>query len=171
MRKRLFLQRLLSKRDEWEALVNRAGFARLSATPGVCGPWSIKEVLAQITVHEQYLADRLDEILHGETYLPARSLTQLEHFQTEFGYPDLGSSLLSSAYARRWAMEKYRNAPMDEVIEQEVDAFCDIINTLERLDVDQMLRHNLYVQVLRHTRELYAEHAQAIEQRLVRVKS
>lgn len=169
MRKRLFIQRLLMKRDAWEALVNRAGFAHLTAMPGICGVWSVKEVLAQLTLHEQYLADRLDEIAHGEAYTPAHTLAQLEAFQARFGYLDLGSRLLSSEYIQFWAVEKYRSVPIDEVVEQEIAAFCEIINSLEALEPDTLLRHKLYEQVVRHTSELYHTHSNAIAQRLVKV--
>ena len=171
MHHKLFIKRLLSKRDEWEALVNRVGFVHLTAMPGTCGIWSVKDVLAQITIHEQYLADRLDEIAQGENYTPAHNLPQLDTFLSRFGYPDLGSPLLSREYAHEWAVEKYRKVPIDEVIEQEIDAFCDIFHCLEALDNDRMLKHKLHARVARHTSELYHEHSNSIERWLVKVKA
>jgi hypothetical protein len=171
MRKRQFIRRLLLKRDDWEALINRVGFARLSAMPGLCGVWSVKDAIAQIAVHEQYLADRLDEIAHGENYTPAQSPAQLDSFLARFGYPDIGSPLLSETYTDNWAVEKFRGVPMDEVVEQEINAFCDIIRYLEILDSENMLRHKLYARVARHTSERYHEHANAIAQWFMKVKA
>ena len=52
MRKRLFIKRLLVKRDAWETLINRVGFARLNAMPGVCGSWSVKDILAHVMARQ-----------------------------------------------------------------------------------------------------------------------
>ncbi len=171
MRKRLFIRRLLLKRDDWEALINRVGFARLSAMPGLCGVWSVKDAIAQIAVHEQYLADRLDEIAHGETYTPAQSPAQLGRFLSHFGYPDIGSPLLSETYTDNWAVEKFRGVPIDEVVEQEINAFCDIVNSLEAVSNEQMLQHHLYQRVASHTYGHYREYARAIEHWMAQVKS
>ncbi|HSJ88711.1 MAG TPA: hypothetical protein VK909_15975, partial [Anaerolineales bacterium] len=92
--KQIFLGRLLRERDKLELLINRVGFARRLTLKGVIGKWSIKDILAHILAYEQYMADRMEEIIGNETYLPSKTQTALDAFLDEFGYPDFGSPLL-----------------------------------------------------------------------------
>ena len=85
MNKQLFISRLIREREKLELLVNRIGFTRKLTMPGVLGKWSVKDVIAHLLAHEQYLADRLEEILHGEVYLPCKTQTALDAFLDEFG--------------------------------------------------------------------------------------
>ena len=84
--KEIFLARLMSERDKFELLLNRVGYTRRMALKGVSGKWSIKDMLAHILAYEQYIADRLNEILHGEEYAPCRTQNALDAFLDEFGW-------------------------------------------------------------------------------------
>ena len=66
MTKNQFIGRLLHERDKLELLLNRVGFTRRMTIKGVSGKWSIKEILAHILAYEQYVADRMNEILLDE---------------------------------------------------------------------------------------------------------
>jgi hypothetical protein len=170
MRKRQFIKRLLAKRDEWEALINQVGFARLNTLPGVCGQWSVKDIVAHIMSYEQYIADRIAEIGHGEAYAPAQNQSQLDTFLARFGYPDFGSPLLNDDGPNAWIVEKYRNVPMEEVVAQEMNAFHAIVHSLEALSEGQILEHNLFERVAENSYEHYYEHARDIKRWLITVK-
>jgi hypothetical protein len=170
MRKRQFIKRLLAKRDEWEALINQVGFARLNTLAGVCGIWSVKDIVAHIMSYEQYIADRVAEITHGEMYAPAENQSQLDTFLARFGYPDFGSPLLDDDGPNAWIVEKYRNVPMEEVVAQEMNAFQAIINGLEALSEEQIIQHRLIERVAENSYEHFYEHARDIKRWLITVK-
>ena len=69
MTKAKLLETLRAKRAEWDAVLAEVPPAWL-AEPGVAGEWAVKDVVAHLTYHERWFADRLHEILRGETYVP-----------------------------------------------------------------------------------------------------
>ena len=107
-----FIKKLLIERDKFELLLNRVGFSRRMTLKGVSGKWSIKDILAHILAYEQYLADRMNEILQGEHYTPCKTQTALDAFLDEFGYPDFGSPLLDDDEPNTWVVERYQNDSM-----------------------------------------------------------
>lgn len=153
----------MHERDTFELLLNRVGYTRRMTLKGVAGKWSIKDVLAYILAYEQFIADRMVEILHGRQYIPCRTQTALDAFLDEFGYPDFGSPLLDDVYPREWLIEKHRNVSMDDVIAQELQAFATIISSLERLSEESLHQHNLYERISNHTYRLYRHHAAEIK--------
>ena len=161
--KRVFLTRLLQERDKFELLLNRAGYTRRMTLKGVAGKWSIKDVLALILTHEQFLADRMVEIANHEPYTPCRTQTALDAFLDEFGYPDFGSPLLDDTSPKEWVIERYRNISLDDVIAQELQAFTSIFASLEKLPEPVLARHNLYDRIAKHTWLHYREHTSGIK--------
>ena len=160
--KDIFLARLLRERDKFELLINRIGFRRQLTVPGVSGKWSIKDILAHLLGYEQYMADRLGEILHGESYVPCRTQNALDAFLDQFGYPDLGSPLLDEAACDTWIIEKYRSVSLEDVITQEMHAFASITDSLEKMTEDTISRHNLYERVASNTYKHYRQHSRDI---------
>jgi hypothetical protein len=61
-----FLDRLLSGREQWEALLARVP-AVLMTVPGATGIWSVKDVIAHIGAYERWTADQVEAGLRGET--------------------------------------------------------------------------------------------------------
>lgn len=161
--KEIFLARLMHERDKFELLLNRVGYARRMTLKGVSGKWSIKDMLAHILAYEQYIADRLHEILHGEEYAPCRTQNALDAFLDEYGYPDFGSSLLDIDGPNEWITEKYRNVSLDDVISQEIQAFAAIVAALEKTPEELMNRHHLYDRVANNTYRHYREHIAEIK--------
>ncbi len=159
----LFLERLIRERDKFELLLNRAGFSRHMTTNGVSGHWSIKDILAHILSYEQYMADRLEEIRHGQTHVPCKTQTALDAFREEYGYPDFGSPLLDSDGPNAWIVEKYRHIPLDEIVSQELQAFNAIYSALERMPESQLRYHDLFERVANNTYRHYHEHADDIK--------
>jgi hypothetical protein len=162
MSKTLFIHRLLLERDKFELLLNRVGYTRRMTLKGVAGKWSIKDILAHIWAYEQYLADRMQEIIHDKPYTPCKTEIALEAFLDEFGYPDFGSPILDDDSPNEWVIERYKSIPLDEVIAQEIETFSSIISALESMPEETISRHNLYNRVVKHTYEHYREHMREI---------
>jgi hypothetical protein len=156
--KQMFLARLMQERDRFELLLNRMGFARRMTVKGVSGKWSVKDVIAHILAYEQYIADRMDEILHGEEYVPCRTQNALAAFLDQYGYPDFGSPLLDDDVPNEWVAEKYKNVSLDEVVAQEIQAFASIVSSLEKIPEELINRHQLYDRVANNTFRHYREH-------------
>ena len=161
--KDIFLARLMRERDKFELLLNRVGYTRRMTLKGVAGKWSIKDVLAHILAFEQYLADRMHEILHDQPYTPCKTQTSLDAFLDEFSYPDFGSPLLDNEAPNEWVVEKYKNVSLDDVVSQEIQAFSSIISALEQMPEETITQHNLYNRVINHTYEHYREHMHDIK--------
>lgn len=169
----IFVERVLHERDRFEQLVNRVGYARRMTLQGVAGKWSVKDALACIWAHEQYLADRMHEILHGEPYTPCKSQSALDAFLDEFGYPDFGSPLLAADASSEWIVERYRHVSLDDLAAQEIETFCSILAALESMGEEALRQHNLYYRITQHTYERYREHAHSIRRwlRVNRIQS
>src|SRR5215208_4823478 len=156
--KAIFLARLMRERDKFELLLNRVGYARRMTLKGVSGKWSIKDMLAHVLAYEQYIADRINEIQHGESYVPCRTQNALDAFLDEYGYPDFGSPLLDDDGPNEWVTEKYKNVPLEDVITQEIQAFTSIITSLEKIPEEMIDQHHLYDRIANNTYRHYREH-------------
>jgi hypothetical protein len=161
--KEIFLARLMHERDKFELLLNRVGYTRRMTLKGVAGKWSIKDMLAHILAYEQYIADRMDEILRDEVYLPCRTQNALDAFLDEFGYPDFGSPLLDDDGPNEWIVEKYKNVSLDEVVTQEIQAFAAVVSSLEKISEEMLNQHNLYDRIANNTFLHYREHTADIK--------
>jgi hypothetical protein len=155
MNKVLFTSRLMQERDKFEILLNRVGFTRQMTMKGVSGSLSIKDMLADILTREQFIADRLSEILHGETYSPCTSHTALENFQNKYGYPDYESPLLEKEKRNHLVTYKHKNIGVDDIVEQELAAYMNILASLQKLTADQCLDHDLFHRIAEHTYKPY----------------
>jgi hypothetical protein len=161
--KKSFIARLLHERDRFELLLNRIGFTRRMTMKGVTGNWSIKDIVAHIWAYEQYIADRLHEIAHGEVYAPSKTHNALEAFCDSFGYPDFGSPLLTDDESNAWVYEQYKNVPLEEVVAQEIQAFTSIVKALEALPDGTIKHHNLLNRVADNTIHHYRAHIHDIK--------
>lgn len=161
--KEIFLARLMRERDKFELLLNRVGYSHRMTMKGVSGKWSIKDMLAHVLAYELYIADRVNEILEGEEYIPCKTQTALDAFLDEFGYPDFGSPLLDENGPYEWITEKYKNVALDDVISQEIQAFVAIVTTLESIPEEMMNQHRLYDRIADQTYRHYREHSAEIK--------
>jgi hypothetical protein len=69
MTKSRLLATLQAKRTEWEAVVADFPAAHLT-DPSVAKGWSVKDIIAHLAHYERWIAERLEEHLRGETYVP-----------------------------------------------------------------------------------------------------
>jgi hypothetical protein len=155
MNKIIFLPRLQRERDKFENLLNQVGFSRQMTMAGVFVNLSIKDLLADILAREQFIADRLSEILHGETYAPCASHTTFENFQKENGYPDYESPLCHREKINYFVIQKYKNIGLDDIVEQELAAYASIVASMLKLTHNQCLDHDLFHRVAEHTYKPY----------------
>jgi hypothetical protein len=159
VQKFVFVQRMQRERDKFELLLNRVGYSRRMTLNGVAGSWSVKDILAHILAYEQYIVDRMEEIHHGQDYVPCKTQTALDAFREEFGYPDFGSPLLDDDGPNAWVVEKYKTIPLDEIVAQELQAYSALMASLERMPEDELNRHDLFERVANNTYKHYREHA------------
>lgn len=155
MNKILLIERLQRERDKFESLLNRVGFSRQMTMKGVFGNLSVKDLLADILTREQFIADRLSEILHGDSYSPCASHTSLENFQKNYGYPDYESPLLDKEKPNHLVTHKHKNIGVDDIIEQELAAYANILTALQKLTNNQCLDHDLFHRIAEHTYKPY----------------
>lgn len=155
MNKSIFLERLQRERDKFELLLNRVGFARQLTIKGVSENLSIKDLLADILSREHFIADRLNEILHNEKYSPCTAYSEINDFQTQYGFPDYESSLIEKEKINHLVIYKYKNIALDEIISQELAAFENIISAFEKLSHNQCLDHDLFHRIAEHTYKPY----------------
>lgn len=162
MSKKLFIEKLYQERDRFELLLNRVGYTRRMTIKGVSGKWSIKDILAHILSYEQYMADRMNELLHNEIYLPCKTQTALDAFLDAFGYPDFGSPLLDDDTPNAWIISKYKNVSLEDVVAQELQAFSAIISTLEKMPEKMINQHNILERISNNTYKHYRDHIKDI---------
>ncbi len=154
----------MRERDKFELTLNRVGYTRRMTLKGVTEKWSIKDILAHILSYELYIADRMNEILHGQAYAPCKTQTALDAFLDEFGYPDFGSPLLDDDAPNAWVVEKYKNVSLEDVVAQEVQAFSSIVTMLEKMPQKLIDQHNLFDRIANNTYKHYREHLRDIRQ-------
>ena len=171
MNKSLFLERIQIERDKFELLLNRVGFARQMTIKGLYGNLSVKDLLADVLTREQFMADRLNEILHDLEYSPCTSHTALDKFQEEHGFPDYESPLLAGERHNPLVIYKYRNIGLDEIISQDLAAFSNILTVFEKLSHDECLDHDLYHRIAEHTYRPYRRATAEIQRWLKSIAS
>lgn len=163
MNKTLLLSRLQNERDHFELLLNRVGFSRRLTLRGVSGGLTVKDLLAEILTHEQFIADRLSEVLHGWNYSPSASFSALEAFQAQFGYPDFESPLYQKGGHDLSVLDAYKNIEFDEIVAEELALYSNILEFVKKLSHHQCLDHDLYHRVAEHTYRLYRRTGTMIE--------
>jgi hypothetical protein len=171
MNKILFLERLQNERDQFELLLNRIGFARQLTMRGVIGGLTVKDLVAEVLAHEQFIADRLSEIMHGETYAPSASFTALDNFQNHYGYPDYESPLIEKDKHDLFVIDAYKHIEFDEIVSQELAVFANILEAIEKLTQHQYLDHDLFHRIAEHTYRPYRRTGSLIHRWLKRIAS
>jgi hypothetical protein len=112
MTKPLLLETLRSKRAEWDALLAEVPESRMTE-PGVSGEWSVKDMIAHLTFHERWFADRMQEQLCGQSYTP-----------TELDFMD---------FDRRndLIFQQQRDRPLPDVLAESREAFRLLIEGIQ----------------------------------------
>jgi hypothetical protein len=171
MNKTILLERLQNERDQFELLLNRIGFTRQLTMRGVIAGLTVKDLVAEVLSHEQFIADRLSEILHGETYSPSASITALMNFKSEYGYPDYESPLVEKDKHDLLVLDTYKNIEFDEIVSEELAVYDNILEAIEKLSSHQFLDHGLFQRIAEHTYRPYRRAESLIQRWLKRIAS
>lgn len=167
MRKAQLIARMMIARDEWELLVNHVGSIRVGIG-GVSGHWSVKNIVAHVMTREQHLADRLAEIARGEIRRPCETWEAFDAFLEEYGFPDFESPLISADAANELVYEKYKNAAMNELVADELNAFSALLTGVRALSEEQINDLNLGPRIKHVTVDHYRHHMADIRKRFKR---
>lgn len=167
MHKAQLIARMMIAHDEWELLVNHVGSIRVGIG-GVSGHWSVKNVVAHVMTREQHLADRLAEIARGETYQPCFTWEEFDAFLEEYGFPDFASPLISVDAANELVYEKYKNAAMNELVADELNAFSALLMGVRALSEEQINDLDLGPRIKHVTVDHYRHHMADIRKRFKR---
>lgn len=112
MTKAKLLELLCSKRAEWDAVIAQVPQERMTE-PGAAGDWSVKDIVAHLTYHERWYADRMHEVLRGEAYKPA----ELDMMHWEQRNPII--------------YERYKDQPLEVVLSDSRQAFDRLIEGVQ----------------------------------------
>jgi hypothetical protein len=156
------LARLQHERDMFEALLNQVGFTRRMTMNSLEGGLSVKDLLADILCREQFIADRLNEISHGEKYAPSASHSTQEEFRENYGFPDYESPLCEKIKTDHLVVHRHKNIALDEIVSQEIAAYESILSGLAKLTYSQCLDHDVYHRIAEHTYRPYRRTAAEI---------
>ena len=139
---------LLKRLDKaWEAF--RASYAGLSDSelmePGVTDAWSVRDIIVHVTWWEEEALTHLPLILAGGR--PPR-------YSTTYGGIDAFNAQM---------MEQRRNLSLSEVLRQQDDTHCRLIEFIQSVPEDQYLRETRFRRRLRlDTYGHYPKHTEAI---------
>jgi len=112
MTKIKLLNTLYVKRAEWDALLATIPMEQMSR-PGVTGAWSVKDIVAHITYHECWYADRLHEMLHNEVYIPS-----------ELDFMDFDAR-------NERIFQQNRHHPVDAILAESRQAFQKLVDAVD----------------------------------------
>lgn len=119
MRKSELINRLHGQYLQWEALLSEIGPARMDQ-PGVNGDWSMKEMVAHLTVWNRWLVARMQAAQRGE---PEPSPPWPSHLETE---DDVNA----------WIYESNRGRTVREVLDESHQLFQQLLSVIEDLPDD-----------------------------------
>ena len=141
---------LLKRLDRaWEAL--KASYVGLSDSellePGVTGTWSVKDIIAHVTWWEEEALTHLPLILAGGR--PPR-------YSDRYGGIDAFNAQMA---------EGKRKLSLSEVLRQRDDTHCRLIDFIQSVPEDQIVRETRFRRRLRlDTYSHYPKHAEAIRE-------
>jgi hypothetical protein len=119
MNKSELLDWLQEEYQQWEALLDRIGPARMNQ-PGVNGDWSMKDIVAHLTGWNRRLADRLQAAQRSEPEPPPHWPAHLE------AEDDINA----------WIYESNRGQPVRKVLDETHQVFQQLLAVIEGLPDD-----------------------------------
>jgi hypothetical protein len=142
------MQQLLYKLETAWVDFNRSYFGLtndLMHVPGVTPGWSVKDILAHVTVWDAETLKALPMILEGRQPIPDLRA---------YGGLDAFNALMT---------EQNRHIPLPEILRQLDETHCQLLHYVESAPLDQIERETPFRQRLRmDTYSHYPEHARSI---------
>lgn len=122
MTKAKLLADLHHEQEQWEALLNQIGEARMDQ-PDVAGGWSIKDIVAHLTGWRQRTVARLQAAQHGED---------------DFAVP-WPAHLQTDDEINAWLYEANRNRSVHEVLDDSRQVFQQLVAVIEAFPEAELL--------------------------------
>lgn len=151
-------------RRPWLDLIAAAGSGRMERG-GAMGAWSLKDLAAHLAAYVQFSADRLEQRLHGETYIRSVDDDDLAAFAARYGVPDFGSPRLNDDMANGWVQERWAERPLDEALDYEAGQMARLVELVQQSPAALLAgpalvdaRESVAQAILSNTVEHYAEH-------------
>lgn len=120
MTKAALLDHIAASYARWLALIDQVPRARMTE-PGCTGEWSLKDVIAHITVFERLAADQLESAARGEA--PPSTPT--------WGPPDINTADVDAENAAYY--RHYRDTPLDDVLAASAKHHARLVAAVARL--------------------------------------
>jgi hypothetical protein len=120
MDKATLLKNIQDEHEHWEMLLNQLPHRHM-IQPGVAGHWTVKDLLAHVTVFELWTADQLAAVLRGETRM----------YQPSYVPPGAEQWTLEQQNAAIYAT--YRDRPLSEVLSQAREVQQQLLSRLAAL--------------------------------------
>lgn len=154
MNKRELLETLHLERARWEALLASISEARMTQ-PSVAGTWSVRDVIAHVTVYEQWLVEWLQAARRGE--FPAPSVLDTPGTEARNAATQKATRALSLAEVQARAAQNFQ--ALLAVLEQfPAEEFVDPARTEWFMKPYWATKHTVSEAVLNYTVEHYEEH-------------
>ena len=118
--------------------------------------------------NDRAAVDKLFEIARGEPEIICHTLSDLEAFMEEFGYPDFASPLTGVQDSDEWVYQKYKNIPMNELVADEIHAFDHLLSGMRLLSEETLNERGLVRRIKHVTIEHYSHHGADIRKRFKR---
>lgn len=119
MKKSELLNWLLEEHQQWEGFLTQIGPARMEQ-PGVNGDWSMKDLVAHLTIWNRFLVSRLNAAEHNEPEPPP---PWPNHLQTE-------------DEINAWIYESNQGRPVREILDGSQQVFQQLLSVIEGLSDD-----------------------------------
>lgn len=126
---------LKQENEQWEAFLGEIGPARMEE-PGVCGHWSIKDVIAHLTGWQHWLVARVQAAQQGEAE-PA---------------PPWPAQLQEEDDVNAWIYETYRGRSVNDVLDETEAVLQEYYAIIESLPDDVQIESPWRVVTLGDTR-------------------
>ncbi len=127
MSKQTLLDKMQTRRAEWDGLIAQVGEDRLEQ-PGVVGEWSAKDLAAHILFWEKEMSIALDEMAQGQTprFATMNDTDALneQNWQRSHGRPAQEVLAESQAVFRR-LVEQVRATPEEELLDPDRYAWLE----------------------------------------------
>ena len=152
------IEHMRAGRLAWEALLAEVPQARMREA-GVEGQWSVKDIIAHVTVYEDWTADQLEGVARGETAMVMRP-------DEPEGADTFDTDQRNAAY---YAAHKDR--PLDAILASARSAFPRLLAAAEALPEEALLERRrldwlggaaLWELIAGNSYDHYAEHLAAI---------
>lgn len=124
MTKTTFVSTLRSDHREWESILSQVPEERMTE-PGAAGEWSVKDLIAHITVYERWTIEWLGPALKGES--PAWDYSE-------------GGDTVNLDERNAHFYEQNRDRALDDIRAEAADIHARLVNVVEQVPDDAITR-------------------------------